>query len=437
MENINNYSFDVSEDDKNLSTMKLIIDNETYQKRLDDIVEEYKPRMDIKGFRKGKAPKEIILKQYGESLEHEMQEKMIQESWDTISKEKKVETLSMPNLTNLKKEDDGLHISFEYYKLPDFTLPDFTQIKVEKNIYEVSDKTLAEAYKLEIKKYSQFVEDNAATIEIGYKVTIDINFEKEEYKKYNKEVPVLASDSKEDIYYSTQILGMKIDETKTVTTFVAEDSATVVLTIKKIEKPDMKDDTKEEDKSVMKEELKKKITENATKKSDNDLTLSIIDSIVSNATINIPEGYLEMKIEDSVKKFDESLKQQNMSIEEYTASLNKKMSEFRKEESEEVKKSIIRDIIFQKVLDEKKDEVSIDEAGMNQYAEQMYQYYNYMGLNKRPKDEQSRIVNSIMNDAQNRFASEAVIEYLKKIVSITEKTSVEYKAEMEDYKYGY
>ncbi len=437
MEKISNYSFEIVKDEKDLSVMSIVVDNEAYQKSLDDIVEEYRPRIDIKGFRKGKAPKEIILKQHGEALEYEMQEKIIQESWQKISEEKNLNVLELPNLKSVDKKDDGLHLVLEYYSMPEFDLPDYSKIKLERDVYDISDKSIDEAYIMEMKKYSPFIESTDGVVELGDKVTIDIDFEKEEYKKYNKEVPLFATDSEDEIYYSQEIVGMKNGGAKTIKTFVGEDAASLTITVKKIEKPDLKDDTKEEDKTKAKEDLKGSLQANAERKADNDLNTALIDAVVGGMKFDIPKGYLEKKIESSIIQFEERLKQQNMTVEEYTASLNKKMSEFKKEESEEIKKSITRDIVFQKLLEDKKEEITVDEAAMNQYAEQMYQYYNHMGLNKQSKDEQRRVINSIMNEAQNRFSFEAVIEYLKKIVTITDKSAVEYKSEFNDHRYGY
>ncbi len=437
MEKISDYSFEIAKDDKDLSALTVVLDSESYKKNLDNLVEEYRPRIDIKGFRKGKAPKEMILRQHGEALEYEMQEKVIQEAWQKISEEKNISVLEMPNVRSMDKKDDGLHLVLEYYAMPEFVLPDYSGVKLEKDVYDVSDKVVDEAYVMEMKRYSPFVESSDGVVEIGDKVTVDVSFEKDEYKKYNKEVPLFATDSKDEIYYSQEIIGMKNGDTKTVKTFVGEESANVVITVKKIEKPDLKDDTKNEDKAKAKEDLKGSLKANAERKADNDLNVALIEAIVAGVKFDMPKGFLEHRIETSINQFDEKLHQQNMTVEEYTASLNKKMSDFKAEEAEEIKKSLIRDIVFQKLIEEKKDEITVDEAAMNQYAEQMYQYYNHMGLNKRSKDEQRRVVNSIMNDAQNRFSFEAVIDYLKKTVSITDKPSVEYKAEFNDHRYGY
>ncbi len=437
MEKIGNYSFEITKDEKDLSVISVVVDNEAYQKSLDDIVEEYRPRIDIKGFRKGKSPKEIILKHHGEALEYEMQEKIVQDSWQSISEEKKLSVLELPNLKSVEKKDGGLSFVLEYYSMPEFELPDYSNLKLEKDTYSVSDKAIDEAYTMEMKKYSPFVEVADGVVEIGDKVTIDINFEKEEYKKYNKEVPLFATDSKDEIYYSQEVLGMKNGDKKTVKTFVGEESADVVLIVKKVEKPDVKDDTKAEDKEAAKKDLKGSLEANAERKADNDLNVALIEAVIDGVKFDIPKGFLERRIEVSLKQFDEKLHQQNMSIEEYTASLNKKMSDFKSEEAKEIEKSLVRDIVFQKLLEDKKDEITIDETAMNQYAEQMYQYYSHMGLNKQSKEEQRRVVNSIMNEAQNRFSFDAVIEYLKKTATITDKPAVEFKAEFNDHRYGY
>lgn len=437
MGKIGNYSFEITKDEKDLSIMNVVVDNEAYKKSLDDIIEEYRPRIDIKGFRKGKAPKEMILKQYGESFEYEIQEKLVQDSWQGIAEEKNISVLELPNLKNVEKKDDGIHFVLEYYSMPEFTLPDYSAVKVEKDVYDISDKALDEAYAMEIKKYSQFVEASDGVVEIGDKVTIALDFEKEEYKKYNKELPLFATDSKDEIYYSQEILGMKNGDTKTIKTFVGEEEASLTLTVKKVEKADMKDDTKDEDKAAAKEDLKSRLQANAERKSDNDLAVAVIEAVVSNVSFDVPKGYLERRIETSIKQFSDRLNQQGMTIEEYTASMNRKMSDFNAEEAEEIKKAVVRDVVFQKLLEEKKDEVSVDENAVAQYAQQMYQYYSQMGLNKQSKDEQRRFANDIMNEAHNRFTFEAIIEYLKKTMSVTNKPSVEYKAEYNDHRYGY
>ena len=67
----------------------------------------------------------------------------------------------------------------------------------------------------------------------------------------------------------------------------------------------------------------------------------------------------------------------------------------------------------------------------------MYQYQSYLGLAKRPKEEQQNIINYIMRDAQNRATSEAILEYVKEHVQINEKDSEKFIPDESDIWAGY
>ena len=67
----------------------------------------------------------------------------------------------------------------------------------------------------------------------------------------------------------------------------------------------------------------------------------------------------------------------------------------------------------------------------------MYQYQQYMGLSKRPKEEQQKVINYIMRDAQSRATSEAILDYVKEHVKITEKDAGKFEANENDIWAGY
>ena len=79
METIDGLSFNISKDDNDMNTLEVIVSEEVYKKEIDKQVEEYKPKVVIKGFRVGHAPKEIILARYKEALENSASEALIEE----------------------------------------------------------------------------------------------------------------------------------------------------------------------------------------------------------------------------------------------------------------------------------------------------------------------------------------------------------------------
>ena len=69
---IKDLNFETSTDDKDLVTLKLTISKDAYNKELEKQIEYYKPRVNVKGFRVGHAPNNIILSRYREALEERL-----------------------------------------------------------------------------------------------------------------------------------------------------------------------------------------------------------------------------------------------------------------------------------------------------------------------------------------------------------------------------
>ena len=215
---IKDLQFETSSDDKDLVTLNIIISNEVYEKELQKQIEYYKPKVQIKGFRVGHAPNNIILSRYRGPLEGAVNEVLIDEAWNTYHDDKNVKAMGNPNLTNLEKKDDGLHLTYQYYPIPEFDLPDLSSISVEKNKYDIDDSIVDEAYKLSLQRYSHFDESDLKS-EIGNRVSVKIEFDNDEYQKYNKELTVVASDDENESIFARNSIGVKKDDKKLLKTF--------------------------------------------------------------------------------------------------------------------------------------------------------------------------------------------------------------------------
>ena len=84
-----------------------------------------------------------------------------------------------------------------------------------------------------------------------------------------------------------------------------------------------------------------------------------------------------------------------------------------------------------------KDSLNINEDKAKEYANRLYQYQSYLGLSKRPKEEQQDIINHIMKEAENRAVSEAILDYIKEHINITEKDAGRFVANENDLWAGY
>ena len=153
--------------------------------------------------------------------------------------------------------------------------------------------------------------------------------------------------------------------------------------------------------------------------------------------MEIPKGYYEEELKRALDDFEKSILNNGMSKTEFLISIAKTEGEIKKEYEANVKKQIIFDLIMAKLADTYKDSITINEDKAKEYANKMYQYQNYLGLAKRPKEEQQNIINYIMRDAQNRATSEAILEYVKEHVQINEKDSGKFIPDESDIWAGY
>lgn len=431
------FKFATSKNEKDLTTLVATISKETYEKELEKQVEIYRPRVNIRGFRIGHAPNSIILAHYREALEGATDEAIIEETWNKFQEENNVKALSVPKLSNIEKKDGDVALTYEYYQMPDFDLPELPSISVEKDKFTVDDNTIENGYKLYIKKFSQFAESERKS-EVGDKVTVSLEFSEDKNKKYNHELTVIATEDENESIFARNALGVKKEDKKLLQTFINDDEATFIMNILKVEKPDMKDDSTEEDRNKLKESLKEHFAKRAEEIANSTLlNKTLFEKIVSMVKVDIPKGYFEEQIENAIKDLEDSLNRKQTNMTDYLLAIAKKKSDVEKEYEETVRKQIIFDLIMAKLAETYKDSITINEDKAQEYAQRMYQYQTYMGISKRPKDEQQTIVKNIMREAQNRAMSEAILEYVKEHIQVTEKTPVKFIADDQDIWLGY
>ena len=107
-----------------------------YNKELNETCKKAK----LEGFRPGKAPKDVIEKRYGESVRGDVINKLIQDTlFDTIEAEG-CKLADRPTVEEIKAEKgQDLFYVATFEELPTVELADFSKIKVEKDVVEISD----------------------------------------------------------------------------------------------------------------------------------------------------------------------------------------------------------------------------------------------------------------------------------------------------------
>ncbi len=104
---------------------------------------EYRPKIEIRGFRKGKAPLEMVKKLYGEMIEYESLEKIASELYRQVVKDKDLKPLGDPTLVDMKYErGERAWFKIQYDVRPVIELKKYKGLSVETVVHTVTDEEL-------------------------------------------------------------------------------------------------------------------------------------------------------------------------------------------------------------------------------------------------------------------------------------------------------
>lgn len=105
---------------------------------LEEAYEAARRDITIEGFRKGKAPLELIKQRYGAKIEAEALEKLGKQMVRELARQNQWALLSEPQLIDLRRSPESIGFTFRYYTLPELTV-DLSGITLRKPVREVSE----------------------------------------------------------------------------------------------------------------------------------------------------------------------------------------------------------------------------------------------------------------------------------------------------------
>ena len=161
--------------------LKIFIDKETMNSYMDEKYEEIKGTVNLKGFRPGKVPKEILKRQFGKAVFGEVLDKVLKETSTKALEENKIKPAGQPKL-DLKTygEDKELEYVLSVTELPKVEIKSLENIKFDEYTVKIDDSETDKRIKEIAKNQPNFKEGAADTkakegdlVALDYKATID------------------------------------------------------------------------------------------------------------------------------------------------------------------------------------------------------------------------------------------------------------------------
>ena len=161
--------------------LKVLIDKETMNSYMDEKYEEIKGTVNLKGFRPGKVPREVLKRQFGKAIFGEVLDKVLKETSTKALEENKIKPAGQPKL-DLKTygEDKELEYVLSITELPKVDIKSLESIKFDQYSVKIDDSETDKRIKDIAKNQPSFKEASLDTkakegdlVAFDYKATID------------------------------------------------------------------------------------------------------------------------------------------------------------------------------------------------------------------------------------------------------------------------
>ena len=369
------------------STVKITIkfDGEEWKKALTDAYMKTRHRYAVNGFRKGKAPKNVIENAYGKTVFYEdALNLLISENYDKIleKESKKRVYVGEPEFALDKLEDDLISIIATVPVKPDAKISAYTGMKIQKFAYTVSDADVQAEIERMLDRNAKKVEitDRAAAngdiVTIDFVGTVDgVKFDGGEAEGYD-----LTLGSGAFIPgFEDQVVGMNIGETKDVNVTFPENyqaenlkgkAAVFAVTLHKIqakELPELTDEfvkeaTGDETVAAYKEKTAARLQKDLDRRATDATENSILNAIAANTEVEIPQAMIEREIDSLVQRFEYQLMYQGLKLADYLDFLKVTEADFRSNYQSQAEANVKNQLIISHIIEAEKIEATEEEV---------------------------------------------------------------------------
>lgn len=358
--------------EKNKIVLEMEIPQNEVAKALDKAYHRLAQKVNIPGFRKGKAPRKILEMRLGKEV-------LLDEAFDMIAPsayskaldEQKIEPVGRPEIevVNLK-EDQPLVFKATVITKPEVTLGQYKGLKIEKKVDEVNEEKVNAELETLRNRHAKMIVAEGAAIEnndfaiIDFKGTVDgVPFEGGEGKSY----PLQIGSGSFIPGFEEQLIGAKAGEERDVKVTFPEDYHVADLAgkeavfkvtvndVKRREIPEIDDDfakdvsefaTVEE----LKGDIKNKLEKAAEEKAEREFRNEAIKQAVENAQMEIPEIMVEERIDNMINDLDINLQNRGMNLEQYLKYTNSDMNALRQNYREAALINVKTDLVLEAVV---------------------------------------------------------------------------------------
>ena len=369
------------------STVKITLkfDGEEWKAAQQSAYLKLRNRFAINGFRKGKAPKNVIENAYGKGVFYEEAlNTLFSENYGKVLEKDaaKYTVVGDPEVSVEKLEDEGVTLVAVVPVKPEVKISSYKGMKIKQFAYTVKEEEVQAEINRVLDRNARKVDvtDRAAVngdiANIDFSGSVDgVKFDGGEAEGFD-----LTLGSGQFIPgFEDQVIGMNIGETKDVNVTFPENYqaenlkgkaavfAVKLNGLKAKELPELTDEfikeaTGSESVEAYKAKAKERLQQQADRRANDATENSILDAIAANTEAEIPQAMIDSEVDNLIKKFEYQLMYQGLKLQDYLDFLKVTEADFRKNYEEQAKATVLKQLIISQIIKEENIEATEEEV---------------------------------------------------------------------------
>ena len=390
LNNVNNL------DEKNMVEIEFTVSRVIFDAAVTNAYRKNVAKMNIPGFRKGKAPRNIIEKMYGKGVFYDdALNEVIPEAYEAALKESGADAVSRPEFDVVSIDDgEDVVLKAKFYIKPDVTLADYKGLAAERVITPVTDEDVDTDIQRVRERNSRLIDitDRAAqdgdTVVIDYKGFADDN----QFEGGTAEGHNLKLGSGQFIPgFEDQIIGKNVGDEFDVNVTFPEEYQSEELKgkdakfevklheIKFSELPELDDefakDVSEFDTfDEYKADVRARIEERNSKASDATLDETLIDGLLAGMEADVPPPMIENESENLLRDYDNRLRMQGLDLSTYFRYTGLDLDTMREQFKPQAERQVKAQLALEKVAE--LESIVVEESDIEEEFENIAKAYN-------------------------------------------------------------
>ncbi len=406
--------------EKNMAKLTVEVDNAEFLKAIDVAYKKNRNKFNLPGFRKGKAPKEMIMKMYGPQVFFEdALNEILDKTYPEAAKESGLEIVSRPEIgvEQIGMDQNVIYTATVAVK-PEVTLGEYKGVTVEKAETTVSAKEVNEKLAAELEKNARVVEvereikkDDIANIDFVGSVD-GVEFEGGKGEDY----PLTIGSGTFIPGFEDQLIGHKAGETVDVKVtfpenYGAKDLAgkealfvTTIKTVKEKQIPAADDEFASEVSEFdtldeYKKDLKKTLKEEKEKAATTTNERNVIAKVVENASVEIPAPMLEAQLDNMLYDYQTRLAQQGIPMDQYLKITGQTVEQIKDQMKESAEKNLKTSLVIEAIME--KENITVADERVDEEFKKIAEQYKmeYDDLKKTVSEEQKESIDMLVAEA--------------------------------------